>query len=118
MVSVSEVFDLARSGERDTAVSVLKQEFQRLQSSEHKVKLCEWIASCFENLNDYEQAAEWYEMAGLLSLSEVGSTLINALTALEQYEKALSCHEQGEDEEAIEKCLQIIEELRHSYAAA
>jgi hypothetical protein len=40
------------------------------------------------------------------------------LTALEQYEKALSCHEQGEDEEAIEKCLQIIEELRHSYAAA
>jgi tetratricopeptide (TPR) repeat protein len=118
MVSVSEVFDLARSGERDTAVSVLKQEFQRLQSSEHKVKLCEWIASCFENLNDYEQAAEWYEMAGLLSLSEVGSTLINALTALEQYEKALSCHEQGEDEEAIQKCLQIIEELRHSYAAA
>jgi tetratricopeptide (TPR) repeat protein len=118
MVSVSEVFDLARSGERDTAVSVLKQEFQRLQSSEHKVKLCEWIASCFENLNDYEQAAEWYEMAGLLSLSEVGSTLINALTALEQYEKALSCHEQGEDEEAIQKCLQIIEELKHSYAAA
>ncbi len=114
MVSVSEVFDLARSGERDTAVSVLKQEFQRLQSSEHKVKLCEWIASCFENLNDYEQAAEWYEMAGLLSLSEVGSTLINALTALEQYEKALSCHEQGEDEESIQKCLQIIEELKHS----
>ncbi len=75
MVSVSEVFDLARSGERATAVSVLKQEFQRLQSSEHKVQLCEWIASCFENLNDYEQAAEWYEMAGLLSLSETGSEL-------------------------------------------
>lgn len=118
MVSVSEVFDLARSGERATAVSVLKQEFQRLQSSEHKVQLCEWIASCFENLNDYEQAAEWYEMAGLLSLSETGSEQINALMALEQYEKALSCHEQGEDEESILKCLQIIDELKHSYAAS
>ncbi|MGD0638089.1 MAG: hypothetical protein ABSA72_08630 [Nitrososphaerales archaeon] len=118
MVSVSEVFDLARSGERATAVSVLKQEFQRLQSSEHKVQLCEWIASCFENLNDYEQAAEWYEMAGLLSLSETGSELINALMALEQYERALTCHEQGDDEESVQKCLQIIEELKHTYAAS
>jgi tetratricopeptide (TPR) repeat protein len=118
MVSVSEVFDLARSGERDTAASVLKQEFQRLQTSEQKVQLCEWIASCFENLQDYEQAAEWYEMAGLLSLSETGSTLINALMALDQYEKALSCHEQGDDEESILKCIQIIGELKHTYAAA
>jgi tetratricopeptide (TPR) repeat protein len=118
MVSVSEVFDLARSGERDTAVSVLKQEFQRLQSSEQKVQLCEWIASCFENLNDYGQAAEWYEMAGLLSLSETGSSLINALMALEQYEKALVCHEQGEDDESVQKCLEIIDELKHSYAAS
>jgi len=118
MVSVSEVFDLARSGERDAAASVLKQEFQRLQSSDHRVQLCEWIASCFENLNDYGQAAEWYEMAGLLSLSETGSPLINALMALERYEKALSCHEQGEDEESIEKCIQIIDELKHAYAAA
>jgi tetratricopeptide (TPR) repeat protein len=118
MVSISEVFDLARSGERDTAASVLKQEFQRLQSSEHKVQLCEWIANCFENLHDYEQAAEWYEMAGLLCLSETGSTLINALMALDQYEKALLCHEQGEDEEPIQQCLQIIDELKHTYAAA
>lgn len=118
MVSVSEVFDLARSGERDTAASALKQEFQRLQSPEQRVQLCEYIAGCFEYLNDFGQAAEWYEMAGLLSLSETGSDLINALMALEQYEKALSCHEQGEDEESVQKCLQIIEELRRCYAAA
>lgn len=118
MVSVSEVFDLARSGEREAAASVLKEEFQRLQSSEQKVQLCEWIASCFENLNDYSQAAEWYEMAGLLSLSETGSDLINALMALEQYEKALGCHEQGDDAESAEKCLQIIRELSHAYSAS
>jgi tetratricopeptide (TPR) repeat protein len=82
------------------------------------VQLCEWIASCFENLNDYEQAAEWYEMAGLLCLSETGSELINALMALEQYERALTCHEQGEDEESVQKCLQIIDELKHTYAAS
>jgi len=38
--------------------------------------------------------------------------------ALEQYERALSCHEHGEDEESVQKCLQIIDELKHTYAAS
>ena len=118
MVSVSEVFQLARSGERETAISILKQEFQRLQSSEHRVHLCEWIASCFENLDDYGQAAEWYETAGLLCLSETGSDLINSMMALERYEKALSCRQIDGDEESVQNCVQIIEGLKHAYAAS
>jgi tetratricopeptide (TPR) repeat protein len=118
MVSASEAFEIARSGNKDVAVDMLKQEFQKLQVSDQKVELCEWIASCFENLQDYEQAAEWYEMAGVLSLSETGSSLINALMALQEYEKALSCHGQGDDEEAIERCLETINELKHSYSAS
>lgn len=118
MVTVSEAFDLARIGNREAAANALKQEFQRLQSPDQKVELCEWIANCFENLNDYEQAAEWYELAGAFSLSEIGSPLANALMALEEYEKALTCREKGEDGDSIEACMRIIKDLRHVYSAS
>ncbi len=55
MLTVSEALDLARIGNREAAANALKQEFQRLQSPDQKVELCEWIASCFEKLNDYER---------------------------------------------------------------
>jgi tetratricopeptide (TPR) repeat protein len=118
MVTVSEAFDLARTGNREAATSALKQEFQRLQSPEQRVELCEWIANCFENLSDYEQAAEWYELAGALSLSETGSPLANALMALNEYERALECRERGQDGEQIEACERIIKDLRHVYSAS
>jgi tetratricopeptide (TPR) repeat protein len=118
MVTVAEAFDLARSGNREAAADVLKQEFLRLQSTDQKVELCEWIANCFESLNDFEQAADWYEMAGALSLSERGSPLTNALMALKHYERALACHERGDDSETVEECLRIIRDLRHAYSAS
>jgi tetratricopeptide (TPR) repeat protein len=118
MVGVSEAFEIARSGNKQVAITLLKQEFQRLQSSDQKVELCDWIASCFQNLHDYSEAAQWYETAGDLALSEIGSPLINALSALKEYEKALGCHEMGDDEEALERCLETIEELNRVYAAA
>lgn len=118
MVSVTEAFELARSGNREAAANVLKQEFLRLQSSDQKVELCEWIANCFENLHDYGQAAEWYEMAGALSLSETGSPLTNALMALREYERALACHEKGDDEESLVECIRVISDLRHAYSAS
>jgi tetratricopeptide (TPR) repeat protein len=118
MVGVSEAFDLARTGNREAAASVLKQEFQRLQSSDQKVELCEWIAVCFESLSDFGQAADWYEMAGSLSLSETGAPLTNALMALRHYERALVCRQQSDDAEAIEECIQVIKDLRHAYSAS
>lgn len=118
MVSVAEAFDLARSGRHEAAADVLREEFLRLQSADQKVKLCEWIASCFENLQDYAQAAEWYEMAGALSLSETGSPVTNAMMALKEYERALACHEIGEDEESAAECLRVISDLKHAYSAS
>jgi len=124
LVSVAEAFDLARIGNRELAVKILKQEFQKLQSSDQKVELCEWIAGCFENIHDYGQAGEWYEMAGVLSLSHTGSPVINALMATSEYEKAIECYDlrlsDGDEEagEAIQKCLEIIRDLNHEFAAA
>jgi tetratricopeptide (TPR) repeat protein len=118
MVSVTEAFDLAKTGNREAAANALKQEFLRLQSSDQKVELCEWIANCFETLRDYDQAAEWYETAGALTLTETGSPLINSLMALKQYERALACRERGEDSESLEACLRVIRDLRHAYSAS
>jgi len=118
VVSVAEVFDLARAGNKEAAADALKQEFQRLQSPEQKVELCEWIATCFENLKDFSKAAEWYELAGALSLSETGAPLTNALMALKLYERALDCRERSDDGEFIEECIQIIRDLKRAYSAS
>ena len=118
-MSVSEVFDLARSGERATAVNVLKQEFQRLQSSDQKVQLCEWIAELLREPERLRAGRRVVRDGRAPFVSQRrGRELINALMALEQYERALACHEQGEDEESIQKCLQVIDELKHAYAAS
>jgi tetratricopeptide (TPR) repeat protein len=118
MVSVAEAFDLARSGNKEAAANALKLEFQRRQSPDQKVELCEWIASCFENLQDYEQAAEWYETAGALSLAETGSPLTNALTAISEYERALECRRMGDDLDTVDYCLNVLRELRRAYSAS
>ena len=129
MTSIDEAFDIARGGNRELAAKILKEEFQKLQSTGQKVDLCEWVASCFENLRDYDQAAEWYEMAGALSLSHTSSPLMNALMATREYERAIECHDRrlsdssgGDDQKeasgSIEKCLEIIRELNSQYAAS
>lgn len=124
MATVSEAFDLARVGKRDLAASILKQEFQKLQSTDQKVELCEWIASCFESLNDFSQAGEWYEMAGVLSLSHTSSPLLNAMMAIREYERAIDCYEmrlsdeEDGNEENMQDCLEIIRELRRAYSAS
>lgn len=123
MVTVAEAFDLARTGNRELAVRILRQEFEKLQSPDQKVELCEWIAGCFENLRDFAQAAEWYEMAGALSLSHTGSPLINAIMAANEYEKAIECHDLRDDDdeaadESIQKCIEIIRDLNREYSAS
>src|SRR4029077_8116560 len=98
-MSFSEVVQLAKIGEKDAAATLLRDEFVRLQSPEQRVDLCKWIASCFEGLEEYESAAEWYEMTGLLSLSETSSPVANAIRALPEYEKARAYYKMCEDQE-------------------
>ena len=86
-MSFSDVIQMARMGKRDVAAILLKEEFGKLQSPEQRVNLCKWIASCFEGLEEYASAAEWYEMSGLLSLGETSSDVANAIRALPEYGK-------------------------------
>jgi hypothetical protein len=117
-MSFSDVLQLAKIGRRDAATILLKEEFGKLQSPEQRVNLCKWIATCFEGLEEYESAAEWYEMTGLLSLGETSSDVANAIRALPEYEKARGYYIMCEDEEKVELCSSVIEQLNKCFVAS
>ncbi len=117
-MSFSDVLQMAKMGRRDAAAILLKEEFGKLQSPEQRVNLCKWIATCFEGLEDYSSAAEWYEMTGLLSLGETSCDLANAVRALPEYEKALAYYTMCEDDEKAELCSSVIAQLRGCFAAS
>ena len=106
-----------RSG--NAAVYMLKDQFEKFSSTPHKVDACESIASCFYQLEQYEDAAGWYETAGRLILSEPTITpAIKALNALRDYEKALDCYRRGDDEERLTECSTLIHALKRACASA
>jgi hypothetical protein len=117
-MSFSDVLQMAKMGKRDIAASLLKEEFGKLQSPEQRVDLCKWIALCFENLEDYGSAAEWYEMTGLLSLGETSSEIANATRALPEYEKAKIYYTMCGDDEKVELCSSVIEQLSKVFVAS
>lgn len=110
-------FDKMRSG--NAAVYLLKDQFERFSSSPHRVEACESIASCFFQLEQYDDAASWFETAGKLILSEPSlAPVVKALDALEDYEKARECYREGEDEEKFTECSSLIRELKRACASA
>jgi len=117
-MSFSDVLQMAKMGKREAAAILLKEEFGRLQSPEQRVDLCRWIASCFEGLEDFGSAAEWYEMTGLLSLSETSSDAANAIRALPEYERARAFYTLCEDEEKVELCSSVIAQLNKCFVAS
>ena len=117
-MSFADVLQMAKIGKRDVAATLLKEEFGKLQSPEQRVNLCKWIAMCFENLEDYGSAAEWYEMTGLLSLGETSSEIANATRALPEYEKARVYYSLCEDDEKVELCCSVIEQLNKVFVAS
>lgn len=106
-----------RSG--NPALYLLKEQFERFSTSPEKVGACLEIARCFYQLEQYEDAANWYETAGKLILSEPSLTpALKALNALEEYEKALECHSRGGDEDGFTECSSLIRELKRACASA
>jgi len=117
-MNFSDVLRLARIGRKDAATILLREEFGKLQSPEQRVSLCRWIASCFEGLGEYQSAAEWYEMTGLLSLGETSSDAANAIRAMPEYEKALTFYKMVDDDEKVELCSSVMTQLGKCFAAS
>lgn len=119
MHEFAEGFRLDRMRSGNAAVYLLKEQFEKFPSSPHKVEACESIAKCFYQLEQYEDAASWYETAGRLILSEPSVTPeIRALSALGDYESALDCYRQGDDGERLTECSTLIRELKRACASA
>jgi tetratricopeptide (TPR) repeat protein len=119
MRDFSEGFGLDKMRSGNAAVYLLREQFERFSSSPQKVDACESIASCFYQLEQYDDAAGWYETAGRLILSEPSLTpAIKALNALEDYERARDCYRRGDDEERFTECSSLIRELKRACASA
>lgn len=119
MSDFSRGFSVEKMRSGIAAVYILKEQFEKFSSSPQKVDACESIASCFYQLEQFEDAGGWYETAGRLILSEPSVTpAIKALNALDDYEKASECYRKGDDEEKFTECSTLIRELRRVCASA
>ena len=119
MRDFAEGFGIEKMRSGNAAVYILKEQFEKFSSSPHKVDACESIASCFFQLDQFVDAAGWYETAGRLILSEPSvAPALKAMSALGDYEKALECYRRGEDEEKFTECSTLIRELNRACASA
>lgn len=119
MRDFAEEFGLEKMRSGNAAVYILKEQFEKFSSSPRKVEACESIAICFDQLEQYDDAAGWYETAGRLILSEPSLTpAVKALDALDDYEKARECYRKGDDEEKFTEVSSLIRELKRACASA
>ncbi len=109
--------DKMRSG--NAAVYMLKENFERFATAPEKVDICVGIANCFYQLEQYEEAASWYETAGRLILAEPsGTSATKALSALGEFERALECTTKDGDDEKFTEISEMVNHLRRSCASA
>jgi tetratricopeptide (TPR) repeat protein len=115
----SDSFRVEKMRSGNAAVYLLKEQFELFSSAPEKVGACESIAVCFYNLEQFEDAAGWYETAGRLILAEPSATpAVKAMNALGDYERALDCYKKGDDEEKFTECSSFIRELKRACASA
>jgi tetratricopeptide (TPR) repeat protein len=119
MSDFSETFRFDRMRSGNPAVYLLKEQFEKFAGSPQKIDACESIAHCFYELQQYEDAANWYEAAGRLIMSEPSMPPeLKALAALGEYEKALECYRSNGDDGKFAECSTLIGELRRASASA
>jgi tetratricopeptide (TPR) repeat protein len=119
MRDFSEGFRVEKMRSGNAAVYQLKEEFEKFSSSIQKVETCESIAVCFYQLEQFDDAAGWYETAGRLILAEPSLTpALKAMNALGDYEKARECYVKGDDEEKFTEISTMIRELKRACASA
>ena len=119
MGDFSEVFKFDRMRSGNPAVYLLKEQFEKFPGSPQKLDVCEAIALCFYQLEQYEDAANWYETAGRLILSEPSTPpALKAMAALGEYERVLECYRRNADEGKFAECSTLIGELNRASAKA
>ncbi len=119
MADFSEAFRFDRMRSGNPAVYLLREQFEKFADSPQKLDVCDSIAHCFYQLEQYQDAASWYETAGRIILSGPSTpSAIKAMSALDEYERALECYRRNDDGEKFTECSTLIGELRRACASA
>ena len=124
MAEISDSLSFSKMRSGNPMVYLLREQFEKFAASPQKLDVCESIAHCLYQLEQYEDAAGWYETAGRIILSGHGTPApIRALSALPEYEKALECYRQNgritdDSDEKFTECSTLIGELRRACASA
>jgi len=119
MGDFADAFRLEKMRSGNAAVYQLREQFERFASSPQKVDVCESIAVCFYQLEQYGDAGNWYEATGKIILSQPTSpSTVRALDALDEYEKALDCYKKNDDDEKFTECSDMIRQLRRICASS
>lgn len=119
MHDFSRSFGLDKMRSGNAAVYQLREQFEKFASAPQKVEVCDSIGHCLFQLEQYGDAAGWFETAGRLILSEPSVTpALKALAALDEYERALECYRRGEDDDRYAECSNLIAQLRRACASA
>ncbi|MDA4124230.1 MAG: hypothetical protein OK438_02080 [Thaumarchaeota archaeon] len=119
MGDFAEVFRVEKMRSGNPAVYLLREEFEKFAASPQKLDVCESIAHWLFQLEQYEDAGNWYETAGRLILSQPTTPpTLRALSALGEYERALDCYRREEDEDKFTECSTLIRELKRACASA
>jgi len=115
----SNAFRLDRMRSGNAAVYLLREQFERFASSPQGVEICEYIAHCFYQLEQYEDAARWYETSGGMILAQsLAPQPVKAMDALGEYEKALECYRRIADDDKLTECSEMIGRLKRACASS
>lgn len=110
-------FEKMRSG--NATVYLLREQFERFASSPQRVDACEYIAHCFYQLEQYDDAGKWYETTGRMILAQTSALpTVKAMDALGEYEKALECYRRNEDDEKFTECSEMVRHLKQACASS
>jgi len=115
----SDSFKLGKMRSGNAAIYVLREQFERFVSSPQRLEICESIAHCFYQLEQYDDAGTWYETTGKLILSETTAPpAVKAMDALGEYEKALDCYSRNEDDDRFTECSEMVNQLKRVCASS
>jgi hypothetical protein len=119
MADISGSFRLEKMRSGNAALYQLREQFERFASAPQKVDVCESIARCFYQLEQYGEAGNWYEATGKIILSQPTSpSTVRALDALDEFERAADCYSKSEDDEKFTECSEMIRQLRRVCASS
>ena len=119
MADFSDSFRLEKMRSGNAAIYLLREQFERFASSPQRLDICESIALCFYQLEQYNDAGAWYETTGKLILSQGSApATIKAMNALGEYEKALDCYRKEDDDEKFTECSEMVNQLRRACASS